>query len=405
MDKTETDKAIQEMDKLLKEETAKRKKQLMRREVPAERTLANALMGMTRQELDDIRYNIGLSGTSSLKKAELIEKLVPAIVKFAGSWFVSLLDEQYQAFEHLVKKNGLSTEFRADEMRLDYFQSIGILSSGALDGKLAWYMPEEVMAEFKKLDSGTFKKAVEFNTDVLRIAAGILFYYGVLDYDQLFAQVKKYLEQEDDSFKFVDFMGVMLNGSCWQHNIVTAERVAYYYTVIDANKIVDAQQKLGIDFANISYDKVYDAGEENYIEATDSYKALAQFFMQKYSFNVLRAAEVVGEITIVLQNGGQMKDVVKYLDSLEVLTQEESSIELVALLTAFHNTLRLWTLKGHTPGEIMSGHLDDGASKKRGKVVPFDARKKGKVGRNDPCPCGSGKKYKKCCMLKDLEKE
>lgn len=24
-----------------------------------------------------------------------------------------------------------------------------------------------------------------------------------------------------------------------------------------------------------------------------------------------------------------------------------------------------------------------------------------KVGRNDPCPCGSGKKYKHCCMNKD----
>ena len=24
----------------------------------------------------------------------------------------------------------------------------------------------------------------------------------------------------------------------------------------------------------------------------------------------------------------------------------------------------------------------------------------GAVGRNDPCPCGSGKKYKKCCELK-----
>ena len=23
--------------------------------------------------------------------------------------------------------------------------------------------------------------------------------------------------------------------------------------------------------------------------------------------------------------------------------------------------------------------------------------KKEKVGRNDPCPCGSGKKYKNCC--------
>ena len=27
-------------------------------------------------------------------------------------------------------------------------------------------------------------------------------------------------------------------------------------------------------------------------------------------------------------------------------------------------------------------------------------RKTIKVGRNDPCPCGSGKKYKKCCLNK-----
>ncbi|MCP4508291.1 MAG: SEC-C domain-containing protein, partial [Fuerstiella sp.] len=25
------------------------------------------------------------------------------------------------------------------------------------------------------------------------------------------------------------------------------------------------------------------------------------------------------------------------------------------------------------------------------------AQRSPKVGRNDPCPCGSGKKYKKCC--------
>jgi hypothetical protein len=27
-----------------------------------------------------------------------------------------------------------------------------------------------------------------------------------------------------------------------------------------------------------------------------------------------------------------------------------------------------------------------------------------KINRNDPCPCGSGKKYKKCCELKDQER-
>jgi tetratricopeptide (TPR) repeat protein len=31
--------------------------------------------------------------------------------------------------------------------------------------------------------------------------------------------------------------------------------------------------------------------------------------------------------------------------------------------------------------------------------------KKDKIGRNDPCPCGSGKKYKRCCLNKDGVKE
>jgi uncharacterized protein len=29
--------------------------------------------------------------------------------------------------------------------------------------------------------------------------------------------------------------------------------------------------------------------------------------------------------------------------------------------------------------------------------VPEHPRRTANIGRNDPCPCGSGKKYKKCC--------
>lgn len=29
---------------------------------------------------------------------------------------------------------------------------------------------------------------------------------------------------------------------------------------------------------------------------------------------------------------------------------------------------------------------------------PVDSRADGRVGRNEPCPCGSGKKFKKCCL-------
>ena len=36
-----------------------------------------------------------------------------------------------------------------------------------------------------------------------------------------------------------------------------------------------------------------------------------------------------------------------------------------------------------------------------GTVKKQPVRKAAKVGRNDPCPCGSGKKYKNCCIDKE----
>jgi uncharacterized protein len=41
-----------------------------------------------------------------------------------------------------------------------------------------------------------------------------------------------------------------------------------------------------------------------------------------------------------------------------------------------------------------------GSMASRGRMVP--PRTEPKVGRNDPCPCGSGKKFKKCCIDKPL---
>ncbi len=42
--------------------------------------------------------------------------------------------------------------------------------------------------------------------------------------------------------------------------------------------------------------------------------------------------------------------------------------------------------------------LNKGRQKKQNQVKPIISKlKDSKVGRNDPCPCGSGKKYKKCC--------
>ena len=61
------------------------------------------------------------------------------------------------------------------------------------------------------------------------------------------------------------------------------------------------------------------------------------------------------------------------------------------LVAAIYNTTRLWANKGYTPEELMQI-----LSKPAGSI-PKRMSGKIKIGRNDPCPCGSGKKYKKCC--------
>ena len=106
----------------------------------------------------------------------------------------------------------------------------------------------------------------------------------------------------------------------------------------------------------------------------------------------------------------------------EVLYDYDSSDSLfrkaMKLLDDYLNNMPHWQLKGHTPMEVhgllseedkavkrkrqesRSYHDDDYISPKDwmanlGVTMPIIAEKK--PGRNDPCPCGSGKKYKNCC--------
>ena len=62
------------------------------------------------------------------------------------------------------------------------------------------------------------------------------------------------------------------------------------------------------------------------------------------------------------------------------LTTQRLLEKFLLLYTELHNTTRMPENYGHTPEELFESE-----------------RIRRVVGRNDPCPCGSGKKYKKCC--------
>lgn len=64
--------------------------------------------------------------------------------------------------------------------------------------------------------------------------------------------------------------------------------------------------------------------------------------------------------------------------------QEDSLLNAQTSQTAQHEA------HSHGKGHVHGPHCSHGPS------IPTYVRPSAKVGRNDPCPCGSQQKYKKC---------
>jgi uncharacterized protein YecA (UPF0149 family) len=62
--------------------------------------------------------------------------------------------------------------------------------------------------------------------------------------------------------------------------------------------------------------------------------------------------------------------------------------------TAADNNAMLYKMMDAFSGNEVADDIIERMNHQRGTPRRSDAR----VGRNDPCPCGSGKKFKKCCL-------
>ena len=58
---------------------------------------------------------------------------------------------------------------------------------------------------------------------------------------------------------------------------------------------------------------------------------------------------------------------------------------------------RLGRLLQHQPGREQEATAAHGEMERASRAAFAGARVAVKIGRNDPCPCGSGRKYKRCC--------
>lgn len=369
-------------------------------EVPSRRTLALALSLRTREELADIAYNLNVKELDEADKEKLAETLTPIVLDFSAKWFQSIGKEQYLLFEHLASSGGLSVEIVSPDARLDYVRSLGILSSGHVNGKFAWYMPEEILSAYQSPDRAKFKETVAYNETISRLAAGMLFYYGYLPYEEMYRRIKKLTRHE--ALSFIEFWGVVTNAACWTGVIVGMEHGMRYHTLTDTDALLAAlNERPDLSYREFSYDELFRAGGANYIEDSDPFKALAGFFIKEVSLAAIDAADLTLRLEIILLNGGGLPDMIRYALSHVKSPNPKIREYLKSLLASLAQAKRQWRLKGHSPSELSADWPKAGALSKANKrmenvvkFVPLNAE----IGRNDPCPCGSGKKYKNCCL-------
>ena len=192
-----------------------------------------------------------------------------------------------------------------------------------------------------------------------------------------------------------------------------------------------------------SSDEIVEYTENGYPVSDPYYSRLKTFFIEELDMDLDKSEEYMPAIWNRVSMGNSLADIMEMLGGQGIVFPSEKAMrKFVSLMTDVNNHTRMLSNRGWTPNEMlrqmpaapggrkpaivpMSSEaarlLGEAADelKERGFDVDLDYNAdeittmsmpdgisgktvvgKKKVYPNDPCPCGSGKKYKKCCGRK-----
>lgn len=145
-----------------------------------------------------------------------------------------------------------------------------------------------------------------------------------------------------------------------------------------------------------------------------AYRKLCSFFREELKLESDLCDELCRDAFGLFSGGGMVSDYVDELEERGIIFSSERQVDLFAkMIMDLNNHTRQFELKGHTPNE-MRQLMPEPMSGRPPVIVPMSNMSSGileegrkelnagvkKIYPNDPCPCGSGKKYKKCCGRK-----
>lgn len=337
---------------------------------------------LSKKELLIIGENLNINKLSGLKKEDLKNKIIE---EYEDALNIHLDNMDMERFEYVLKL-AHDGGYRESESIIDedityYLSDLGVIFTGSINEKYVIIMPENAQKIVVRKNNSQFKEQLKRNEEIIRLFWGMCYYYGVVKISDFKKLIKGYIDY-DISNKDINFM---------------LEDAAKYYdqfefqgdfgndsAVFEPVKILNEHRKRkDLEFYPFEKEELLKVASLDYADESKAYERMHDFLSDNFDMDSQDAEDLIFDLTYDIKNNESMEEVVaKFLRNFNIEHIELANIITMHILD-FANNTRQWAIKGYTPEELSL------ASKSKIREE--------RVGRNDPCPCGSGKKYKKCC--------
>jgi hypothetical protein len=347
-------------------------------------SLKALLSNETKQVLIEIAKRIELKGYSKLGKEGLVNIISDNIMSEIPVLLGDLTYKEIVFLEKLSREDFCEYIFNIEELNLvGGLCSIGILAKLSIDNKLYLVVAREAKESIRELfENKEYMESLKQRSKGIAYIDGLMIHYGMLDGSELY----KLISESNSSFLNKEDLDFYLNYIFRSYEAFTDANSIIHPYVLDPEGIFEelrVRQNVPYNYDNSDY--FITLGEDLKSSFGKEVKILRKLLLEN-NIEEDRVDSLVMELVFNIKNEIGTLSIVNLLEDFGVVFIEgtKESDELVAAVAEVYNTTAIWTLKGLTPIEL----------EERRKTV---VKKEKEPGRNEPCPCGSGKKYKKCC--------
>lgn len=351
-----------------------------------ENKLEDLLLFQTKQGIIDIAKRLEIRGYSKLTKEALVTMISESIVAKIPEILSDITYKELMFLKPLLSKKANKFTFNVEELTsLGALCSLGVLYKFTINYE--YYIV--VADEFKKPLNSVLKDEEKVNS-IKEKSRGIAYIDGLMaHYGMLFGNDLYNIVSENKNNVFDNHnMDYYLNYIFRAYEAFTDANSLihpYLFSPADIVKEISVRQNIPYQFDNIDY--FINLGYDYNHYYGENEEKLRNVLIEK-GISKSDVDLVITKLMYIIKNDLGTMSLIQFLEeSGAKFDTEDDADELVEVLVTIYNNTPMWIFKGLTILEL---------NERRKTVV----KKEKEPGRNDPCPCGSGKKYKKCCYNK-----